>query len=101
MRHLIFPAAERDLLDTVDYLTVHAGEDVAEDFVVRFEVAIRLLRAHPEAGAIVRVSSSRLAGLRRWRIARFGHLIYYRSDGDWLSILHVLHPMRDQAAKLP
>ncbi|MEQ9455360.1 MAG: type II toxin-antitoxin system RelE/ParE family toxin [Phycisphaeraceae bacterium] len=100
MRGVILPAAERDLLDVVDYLTVHAGEDVAEDFVLRFEVAIRLLRAHPEAGAIVRVRSSRLAGLRRWPIARFGHLIYYRSDGDSLSNLRVLHPRRDQVSEL-
>ncbi|MEQ9459704.1 MAG: type II toxin-antitoxin system RelE/ParE family toxin [Phycisphaeraceae bacterium] len=81
-------------------MTVHAGEDVAEDFVLRFEVAIRLLRAHPEAEAIVRVSSSRLAGLRRWRIARFGHLIYYQRQGASLSILRVLHPRRDQVSEL-
>jgi toxin ParE1/3/4 len=94
-RIIFTEAASRDLDEIGDYLEAMAGSEVAERFVEEVIETAETLRTIP-----VRQHERRElgAGLRSIRVRSY--MIFYRVDGDAVSILRVLHGSRNITSKL-
>lgn len=94
-RLVITPVADRDLEEIATYI---GNEDpaAAARFIATTTHAFRDLLNMPQVGARVGASDSRLSGLRRRRVPRFGiYLIFYRVTDEAVEIIRVLHGARD------
>ena len=75
----------------------------APEVRIRFKQAInktvRVLARSPNLGERCQFRNPQTKGMRKWRVDGFpNHVIFYRSVGDKLEILRVLHGARDYAA---
>jgi toxin ParE1/3/4 len=89
------PAALADL----DEIGTFIGQDSLRaelGFYDAAQNAFERLAETPGLGAVLSRSTSALAGLRRWRVPRFGnYLIFYRVTDETVTIVRVLHGARD------
>lgn len=54
------------------------------------------LATNPGLGRPRKFGHSRLSGIRSWRVTGFpNYLVFYRTSGDRIQILHVYHGARD------
>lgn len=94
MKMLISQRAEADLENIYAWLAVHGGEDVAEQFKINTEKALRLLQQHPEVGPQPSWFTQH-HHLRFWIISQTNHVIYYEVGQNEIAIERVLDGRRD------
>jgi len=87
--------ALRDLLEIDAYLRQTAGDLIADHFNDKVIAKAESLRSMSERQ---RERSELMPGLRALHID--GYLLFYRVDGDLVSVLRVLHGSRNITAKL-
>lgn len=92
----VLPAADRDLDEQAAYLAREATVDTAMRFYDAVGAGFDQIARMPGIGQRCHSTTPRLAELRVWRVAGFEkHLIFYRSAGDVIDIVRVLHAARD------
>lgn len=96
----VVPDAKRDATQIVEYYRLEAGHDVAQRFSAALRAALGSLRDHPDFGSPRFATLTGLVGLRAWPIIGFPYLIFYRTLGDEVFILRILHTARDVPARL-
>ena len=94
------PDAKRDAAQIVEHYRYEAGHDVAQRFSAALRAALGTLRDHPEIASPRFATLTGLVGLRAWPITGFPYLIFYRTLGDEVFILRILHTARDIPASL-
>jgi toxin ParE1/3/4 len=93
MRLKLTALAEQDLADIAVWLTAEASEVTARRIVSELIKRLDGVLAFPESGA----PRDRIRpGLRA--VFRHNHAIYYRTVGDVVAVIRVLHGARDTAA---
>jgi toxin ParE1/3/4 len=89
-------AARRDLVEHFVHLAENAGLDKAERFLKNAQASFDDLADRPMIGAPVKLRSSALAGIRKWRIKDFDkYLIFYLPRPGAISVVRVLYATRD------
>lgn len=94
-RFIITSAAEFDIDEHAAFI---AGDNLEAGlrFLDAIELARDELAHHPEIGAQQEFDSPALSGLRIWPVPRFERwLIFYRFEGDTVTVVRVLHSARD------
>ncbi len=84
---IITPAAEVDIAEARDWYN-SISPALAPDFRSALDDALGRVADHPNAYALV------ARGLRRAFLHRFPHGVFYRSQGEALQVIAVLHPSR-------
>jgi toxin ParE1/3/4 len=84
--------ARRDLDEILDYSFAEHGEEVAEGYLLTIGAALDRLIDYPELG-LARFDLKE--GLRSLPAGE--HRIYYRIEGDRVSVARVLHKAMDPA----
>ncbi len=92
MGYRISEGAELDLDEIFLGWAERAGLMVADRIVDQIVERFRLLGEFHEAG---RSSNEIAAGVKSFPVGKY--LIYYRSSGEYIEILHVFHGAREQA----
>lgn len=94
--------AEEDLTHQYGWYLDHARTEVAEGFLMAFHSRTDLLSRFPEIGQPRRFRALELKGGRSLSVGtKFGdHLIFYRTDGRFVSIERVMHGSRDLEPRL-
>lgn len=88
-------AAHEDLIAIGNYIRGHAGDVIAERFILRLIAKAETLRRRPLRYRVRKELPLEL------RAASFeGYLIFYRVTGDVVSIVHVFHGARNITADL-
>ena len=96
---LVHPAAADDLRRQAAYLQQEAGGDVARRFLFAARASLDDLALMPGMGTTV--ENRLFPDLRRWRVKGFEKiLIFYRFDAGAVTVIRVLHGMRDLDAIL-
>ena len=98
MKHriLVRPAAEDDLDEQAEYLTIHGSVEVGLRFYRAAEETFQLLSGRPRLGRVVEFGSRPLTGVRMFPLKTFPeHLVFYRPVEDGIEIIRVLHGARD------
>ena len=90
MRLIQSPRASADLNDIYEYGASNHGLEAALVYVEDVERRFRLLLDHPRSG---RADDAIITGLRSMRSGT--HRIYYRIDGDTITIHRILHMAAD------
>ena len=87
--------AGRDITQHFVWIGTH-DIDVAERFLHALKNARDTLSRFPEIGAVRRVRSGRIRGIRMWTVPGFeNYLIFYRIDDDAIQIVRILHSSQD------
>ena len=95
-RIYILPAANRDLDDQAEYLTVHQSLQMGLRFYRAAEETFRLIARNPALGKRAECRSPFLQGMRMLVLKQFpSHLVFYRSTGEGIEIVRLLHGARD------
>ena len=94
MKVLISRRAAEDLAGLHAWQAIEHRISAAEQFKVRVEAALDLLRCHPQAGPQP-AWDTRHQNLRYWVISRTPCVIYYEYHPGEVSIERVLHSRRD------
>ncbi len=89
IRLVVSRRAEADLSSIIGYLSNEAGTGIARAYLTRFQRLNRLLVEQPDLGS-PRPLLGR--GVRMSIVAPY--LVFYRRNGDQLSILRILHGRR-------
>lgn len=99
---IIRPRARRDLAAAADYLVDEASEELAERFLKAAKTTWAELGKHPECGARCDWMSPKLGGCRKWHLIKpfDEYLVFYRTDGECVEVVRVLHGRRDTDAAL-
>lgn len=102
LRVRIAARAARQVIEAAQWWTDNrpgAPGAVAADFeqAVRIQ-AVRILARHPRLGA--EYSGSRTPGVRRLLLNRLGYFVYYKADGEALSVLAFWHARRERPPSL-
>ena len=94
------PGARRDFLAIVAYLR-ERNPHAAGALVDAYQQALRMLRAHPEAGRRYVPDHAALGNLRVLPVPGYSdYLIFSRYDGSTVEIVRVIHGARDILAAL-
>src|SRR5207244_1926673 len=92
----ILPAADADIDQSFYYLQEQGGLETAFRFVDKLQESLERLRKMPSIGSPRNFASSRLRGLRQWRVKGFeDYLIFYRVTEERIDVFRVLHRRRD------
>ena len=93
----ILPAAEQDLSEIGDYFDERSNT-LSQRFYARFWDTVQTLAEAPGLGGLCQFRHPENEGMRIWQVNGFpNHLIFYRSKGDMLEIIRVIHGARDYA----
>lgn len=85
-----------DILEQADWYRVQSGPRLAEQWERVVTTTIRSIARRPSAGSLCAFRAPELMGLRRVGIPKFPkHLVFYRSQGEEIFILRVVHGARD------
>lgn len=98
---VISERAERDMALQYQWYLDHAGQDIAERYLLSVDASIRELAAQPDLGIRRQFQSTELQGIRSTQAhgAFDKHLVFYRA-ADTLSIERVMHGARDLPLRL-
>jgi toxin ParE1/3/4 len=89
------PQAKRDVLNIAYYLA-ETSLDKSDEFLRAIEETYRFLAETPGAGTLRDYDNPQLAGMRMWPVPGFRkYLIFYRTVGQRIKIIHVLHGAQD------
>nr|WP_315220776.1 type II toxin-antitoxin system RelE/ParE family toxin [uncultured Duganella sp.] len=88
MKVIIGPAALSELQAAADYYVLHAGTNVARDFVDEFERVVQFIATSPQLGAIFR------GNRRRYFLRKFPYSVIYQASHDELRVLALSHHRR-------
>jgi plasmid stabilization system protein ParE len=85
-----------------EWYSVHAGWEVAEDYIRTVEVACRLLERHPRLGPRAGFSHRRLRDWRFFLVMRpfQAHVLFYELSGDKVVLRRAMHGRRDLRRQL-
>ncbi len=98
MRLSIRPEADQDLDQAADFYAREANVDVALRFLAAFDAVCATLLKHSQSGAIVKVASPRLSGLRFCVVPGFeSYLVFHIPTPGCIEVVRVLHGARDLA----
>ncbi|NRR28807.1 type II toxin-antitoxin system RelE/ParE family toxin [Oxalobacteraceae bacterium] len=92
-------AAESDLQDIANYYSSIAPS-LAERFLAEVEASLDDLCFEPAIGSRRYAHLLPDSALRTWHLDHFPFLVFYRIDGEVLSVLRVLHERRDLSASM-
>lgn len=94
--------AELDLAFQYRWYAKQAGVEIAERYLAAFDAEIHRLCEQPGIGRARYFRIPELAGMRSKSLPHpfDAHLIFYRADGNLLSIERVLHGARDLPRRL-
>ena len=87
MRYIFHPEALEDYEDAVEYYA-EISPDLANAFINSIENGIKRILSHPEGWQAVEED------VRRHLTKRFPFGIYYTIEGDYISIVAVMHMSR-------
>lgn len=97
----IRPAAQEEIDDQADYLSVQAGEATAERFLSALASTLDLVSKSPGMGGPWISDHPNLQGIRKLAIDRFPRLLlYYRYDERQVEVLHLFHGSQDVRYRL-
>ncbi len=82
------PRAQRDIEEILEYLRARSSQGV-ESVAHRLLDIFRVLQDQPKAGSL-----SRTRRVRRYTLAPFPYVIYYRAEADLVLIVGVRHGAR-------
>jgi toxin ParE1/3/4 len=89
-------SAREDILRQYRYYLDQDRPDIADRFLLAFNEAVDAVVATPDAGAPKHLDNPRLTGLRTWPVHGFDEFrVYYLVRHDFLTVVRVLHGMRD------
>jgi len=89
------PQAWADLYLQVEYYADHQPE-LGRRFMQEVEANLELLSKNPLLGTSYVSVTGRVSDLRYWTMAAFpNHVIFYRLESDFLTVVRVLHSSRD------
>ncbi|MGH9563223.1 MAG: type II toxin-antitoxin system RelE/ParE family toxin [Terracidiphilus sp.] len=95
----IRPRALQDLLETGSYLSIEAGESVADRFQDAVEETAQVLLGMPGMGTVCTFHHPRLKEIRRVPVTGFENwLVFYQVRNSDIDVIRVLHGARDIAA---
>lgn len=93
-------AAEAAFLETLDFYSDTAGDEVALRFVEAWDALAILLKEHPLAGSQRFEAGLGIQGLRSIPVTNFPYIAFYTVSDDMLRIVGLLHTSRDLPKKL-
>jgi toxin ParE1/3/4 len=94
-KYLLDPVVEDELWGIWDFIARDNPDAAARVIEAAYET-FNTLAADPSLGRPRKFKNSRLLGIRSWRIGGFdSYLVFYRSAGDSIQVLHVYHGARD------
>ena len=86
----------RDLGEHFVCFAENANLETAERSLVQAQASFQVLAEQPMIGAPLTLHNPVLAGMRKWRVKDFdNHLIFYLPHQDGVSVVRVLHAVRD------
>lgn len=89
-------SARQDLDGHAAYLTLHAGEAVADRFLIAARQTINRLAGMPGIGSPYPLTNPALQDVRHFSVRGFpNHVIFYREAEVGIEVLRVLHAARD------
>jgi toxin ParE1/3/4 len=89
-------AAITDILEQADWYRVQSGSRLARRWERAVTSTIQNVVRYPSAGSLCAFQAPELTGTRRVGIPKFPkHLVFYRSEGEEIFILRVVHGARD------
>ena len=102
MRCEVTEDARLDLALQFAWYARKAGDAIADRYLESFRLTTEALSRVPEMGVLRRFRDPRLADVRSLQFAGAFrvHLAFYRIEGETLTILRVLHGMRDLPRRL-
>ena len=85
-----------------NWYDAHAGNDIAERYLVSLVATLQTLAVQADLGQIRKFRDRRLAKLRSFRVegAFEKHLIFYRVENDTLVVFRVIQGIRDLSWRL-
>ncbi|HEY3855927.1 MAG TPA: type II toxin-antitoxin system RelE/ParE family toxin [Verrucomicrobiae bacterium] len=94
--------AETDITSQYCWYLENASFDVAERFLTMFNLTIEKLARQPGLGRTRKFHARELTGIRSFPVGgRFSaHIIFYRRNGEELSIERLIHGARDLPRRL-
>ena len=95
----LFPAAESDFADIVDYYS-NVSSSLSERFISELDLSLNRLIASPSMGSPRYAHFLPDRSLRVWQLKHFPFLIFYRLDHGTLAVLRVLHERRALAPEM-
>jgi toxin ParE1/3/4 len=94
-------AAERDILQQIEYYAEQGLSEIAHRFSASVVVSLTFLIERPDVGSPRRTSNPQLVGLRSWPVKGFEDFrIHYLLQPDLLVVVRVLHGKQDTDALL-
>jgi len=91
----VFPAAERDIKETLEYYRQNGGPALALQWAAAIENNLRGIAAFPASGSLRYAELLDLQDLRCRILNGFPHLIFYVESTDRIEVWRVLHAKRD------
>ncbi len=89
------PQAWADLYQQVEYYADHQPE-LGRRFMQEVEANLALLSKNPLLGTSYVLVTGNATDLRYWTMAAFpSHVIFYRVESDFLTVVRILHSSRD------
>jgi plasmid stabilization system protein ParE len=88
---IITPGAELDLDDAADWYEMNKP-GLSYDFRLALDATFSLILRYPDSSALVASS------IRRALLYRFPHAVYYRTHGDSIEVIAILHTKRSPRA---
>ncbi|OYU20376.1 MAG: hypothetical protein CFE34_00630 [Rhodobacteraceae bacterium PARR1] len=93
-------AAESAFLETLDYYTETAGDEIALRFIEAWDAMAILLKEHPLAGSQRFETGLGIQNLRSIPVTNFPYIAFYTVSDDMLRIVGLLHTSQDLPKKL-
>lgn len=91
----LLPAAEDDVVEILSFIQRDSA-NAGSKFLTAVEDCFSDLSRSPELGFTREFQSSRLNGIRRWRIRGFeNYLVFYRVLSQHIEIVRIMHGARD------
>ncbi|RRD58144.1 type II toxin-antitoxin system RelE/ParE family toxin [Comamonadaceae bacterium OH2545_COT-014] len=89
--------ATHDVQDALSWYLEHAGDGVAERFLLDYEAALTHIARQPGTGSLRYAQAPAHAGLRFWLLGHFPFAVFYMERDRHIDVLRVLH----QSSHLP
>lgn len=86
---LVFQEGVREDLDSVYRWYENQGRGLGEGFLAAVEVVLERIERNPDLQAMI------FQDVRRSRLKRFPHAIYYRVEPERIMVIAVHHPSRE------
>lgn len=87
--------ASTDLEHAGDHYRHEGGEQLAPDFIVAVQSALRRIGRSPHVGSLRFAYELAIPDLRAWSVPRFRYVVFYVVTDDEIDVWRILHFRRD------